>query len=155
MGWASTRLSVRRLCSPLIESNPSAIAASGRKNPRNATNEGSGSCDVVNSFKYRKGSSATEAFNCRTALKVAPKAVRKISPSSNCMRTLLRWSASSLRTTAQSPVQGEPSRFTMHLLEVPRVNLVQGWALQRQRQEIRALADDAAGHLGPAIDLGL
>src|SRR5213593_4734570 len=144
MGCARTRLSVRRLCSPFTESNPSAMAASGRKNPKKATNEGSGSCCVVKSFKYTNGSSANVAAN----------AVRKISSSSSCMRTLLRWSASSLRTTAHNPVQGDPSRLMVHLPEVAGVDFIQGRAFQRQTQQIHSRTHDPPGHLGAAVHLG-
>src|SRR2546422_10843421 len=155
MGCARTRLSVRRLCSPFTESNPSAMAASGRKNPKKATNEGSGSCCVVKSFKYTNGSSATVARSWREATNVAANAVRKISSSSSCMRTLLRWSASSLMTTAHNPVQGDPSRFMVHLPEVAGVDFVQGWAFQRQPEQVGSRSHDPSSHLGPAIHLRL
>src|SRR5437667_11112878 len=135
MGCARTRLSVRRLCSPFTESNPRAMAANGRKNPRKATNEGSGSCCVVKSFKYTNGSSATVARSWREATNVAANAVRKISSSSSCMRTLLRWSASSLRTTAHNPVQGDPSRLMVHLPAVAGVDLIHGRPPQSPTQQ--------------------
>src|SRR5438876_472144 len=155
MGCARTRLSVRRLCSPFTESNPSAMAASGRKNPRKATNEGSGSCCVVKSFKYTNGSSATVARSWREATNVAANAVRKISSSSSCMRTLLRWSASSLRTTAHNPVQGDPSRLMVHLPEVAGVDFIQGRAFQCQTQQIhRRLGIEAGRGLVEDGDFG-
>src|SRR5947209_18159676 len=95
------------------------------------------------------GSSATVARSWRDATNVAANAVRKIRSSSSCMRTLLRWSASSLRTTAHSPVQGDPSRFMVHLPEVAGVDFVKGWAFKLQHEQFGARSHDSASHLGP------
>src|SRR2546428_13345982 len=101
------------------------------------------------------GSSATVARSWRDATNVAANAVKKIRSSRSCMRTLLRWSASSLRTTAHSPVQGDPSRFMIHLPEVAGVDFIQGRAFQRQPEQVRSRAHDPSSHLGPAIYLRL
>src|SRR5579863_726912 len=104
------RDSVRRLCSPLTESKPSPIAISGTRNDRNETNDGSGSRDVVNSRRNRNGSSAVVSLICWIAPYSAASATSTTSHSKTRMRTLVRWSDSSLSMTTPSPENAEPSR---------------------------------------------
>jgi hypothetical protein len=74
------------------------------------------------------------------------------------IRVLLRWSAISLKKTAHSPVQGEPSRrgwrglgCMAHLLEVAGIDLVEAGLLERKAKERGPGLERLPGHLGPDV----
>ena len=86
------------------------MAISGTRKPKKSTNEGKGFLAVVNSLRKRNSLPLARTLPEDTAAYTVPMAVSAMSTSRMCMRTLVRWSAISLVTTAHRPVQGEPSR---------------------------------------------
>src|SRR6185437_13357023 len=119
------RLMVRRLNSPLIASKPRPIATSGIRKPSTAMKEGSGSWASVKSRRNRNGSCEVVVFKSWIAVKIAPIPVRSTSHSSTRIRPLPRWSANSFRKTVPHPVQIEPLRRAMGVLEIVAVDRIE------------------------------
>src|SRR5436190_7916405 len=153
------RESVRRLCSPLIESKAMPMDTNGTRMLRNETNEnGNASGEVVNSFRNRNGSSAVVSLTCWIALKTASIPNNTTSHSSTRMRTLVTWSLSSLRTTTPRPWRAEPSRCmasSHHVFEVAVVDLVKTGRLDRKPQQPAASGDHGCGCVRADVALGV
>src|ERR1700674_6070083 len=78
---------------------------------------------------------------------MAASPVSTTSHSSTRMRTLVRWSDSSLRNTTPMPCQGEPSRRMLGsvLLEIPRVDHFEARLLDREPEQMPAGGDHGGG----------
>src|SRR5215470_15733045 len=74
------------------------------------------------------------------------------------MRTLVRWSLSSLRTTTPRPWRAEPSRCmasSHHVLEVTVVDHVETGRLDREPQQSAAGGDHGRGRIRAHVALGV
>src|SRR5262249_50020375 len=74
------------------------------------------------------------------------------------MRTLVRWSLSSLRMTTPRPWRAEPSRCmasSHHVLEVAVVDQIETGRLHRKPQQPAAACDDGRGRVPAHIALGV
>src|SRR5690606_13983746 len=100
------RLNVPEFCSELMASKPSPIPNKGPRNPIKTWKGGREPSDNVNSFKKKKGSSASLAFRVTSTRFVMdvyndPKQVRRIRNSKTLKRQLRTWSEMSFRTISQ------------------------------------------------------
>src|SRR5512146_111965 len=119
------RLMVRRLNSPLMASNPKPIATRGIRKPSTAMKDGSGSWASVKSRRKRNGSCEVVVLRSWIAVKIAPIPVRSTSHSSTRIRPLPRWSANSFKKTVPHPVQIEPLRRAMSVLEIVAIDRIE------------------------------
>src|SRR5579883_952844 len=159
------RDSVRRLCSLLTVSKPSPIAISGTRNDRNETKDGSGSREVVNNRRNRNGSSAVVSLICWMAPWSAASATSTTSHSSTRMRTLVRWSESSLSTTTPRPEKAEPSRcmarsflhrlFRLLRLEIACIDRLEARLLHAEEFEPALQSDDFGSGFRPHVAIGM
>src|SRR5262245_60688898 len=157
-----TRDSVRRLCSPLTASNPRQIAISGTRKLRNATNDGSGSRDVVNSRRNRNGSSAVVSLIVSVASQTVTMAISTTSTTMTTTSTLVKWSASSLSITTPTPRRAEPSRRMLHsmlllrsrIVEIAGVDGFEARFLDREPQQLAAGGDGSGGRFRAHIAIG-
>src|SRR5271163_2291282 len=112
-----------------------------------SSSDGSGSWDRVNRRRNRKRSENVTVLMSRITANTVPTPTMIISHSSTRMRTLDRWSENSLRNTAPSPVQGEPSRRIASLLEIARIDVLEAELLQIEPQQLDALRRQSGGEL--------
>src|SRR5574338_1094864 len=81
-------------------------------------------------------------------------AARPTSTSRKRMRALVRWSAASLATTAQRPLQGEPSRRMAGLLEIACVDRFQAGLADAEAEQVAAHGGDGGRHRRPHVGFG-
>src|ERR1700680_2241606 len=87
---------------------------------------------------------------------MAASPVSTTSHSSTRMRTLVRWSDSSLRNTTPMPRHGEPSRRMLGsvLLEIPRVDHFEARLLDREPEQLPAGGDHGGCRLRAHVAVG-